>query len=387
MTVKGRTLAIMFLAAAAAAGGWWYLRGRGVEAEAVAVSRGSLSRTVEEDGYVEAVGDRWIQATQTARVEDVAVETGDAVEIGQLLIRLANADIEAQLEEARTLWREASQSRAAAGEASRSVALLLEDARRTLSRYESLRSAGALSLSEYEQARLRVDRLERELAQARSNAAAASELEQGYKRRLVELRKKAAELEVTSPMDGFVLKLPAEEDQVVAPGELLVSLAPEGRLEVRSEILSDSLTNVEVGQSVRITAPVLGKRVLEGEVRAIYPLAEEVLSPLGIEQRRVPVYITLPERANLMPGYEVRVAVETARREEVLLLPVESVRTNQDSLREVLKVTGGRIEITPVETGISDRRNVEIVSGLDEGDLVVRDAGQDLEDGTRVRIR
>ncbi len=385
--MKGRTLAIVLLAASAAAAGWWYLGSRGVEAETVTVTRGNLSRTVEEDGYVEAVGDRWIQATQTARVDEVAVETGDAVATGQLLIRLANADIEAQLEEARTLWREASESRAAAGEAVGSVVLLLEDARRTLSRYEALRSAGALSLSEYEQARLRVDRLERELAQARSNAAAASELEQGYKRRLGELRKKAAELEVTSPMDGFVLKLPVEEDQVVAPGGLLVSLAPEGRLEVRSEILSDSLANVEVGQPVRITAPVLGDRVLEGEVRIIYPLAEEILSPLGIEQRRVPVYISLAEQANLMPGYEVRVAVETARRENVLLLPVESVRTNRDGLREVLKVAGGRVEITPVETGISDRRNVEIISGLAEGDLVVRDAGQDLGDGTLVRPR
>jgi hypothetical protein len=69
----------------------------------------------------------------------------------------------------------------------------------------------------------------------------------------------------------------------------------------------------------------------------------------------------------------------------VLLLPVERVRTNHDGLREVLKVNGGRIEIAPIETGISDRRNAEIVPGLAEGNLVVRDAGLDLEDETRVQ--
>lgn len=383
--MKWRTMAILLLAVLAAAGGWWHLRGRGVDVETVVVFRGSLSRTVEEDGYVEAVGDRWIQATQPARVAGVFVETGDAVSTGQILVRLANADIDAQLEEARTLWKEASRSRAAATEAASAVALLLDDARRTLARYETLRAAGALSLSEFEQAQLRVNRLRRELAQAGSSAEAAAELQRGHRRRLDELEKKAAELEVRSPIDGFVLKLPAEEGQVVAPGELLVSLAPEGRLEIRSEILSDALADVRVGQPARITAPVLGGVLLQGEVRTIYPLAEEVLSPLGIEQRRVPVYITLPERANLMPGYEVRVAIETDRRDDALMLPVESVRANHDGFREVLKVSAGRVEVAPVETGISDRRNVEILSGLEEGDVVVRDAGLDLEEGARVR--
>jgi len=78
------------------------------------------------------------------------------------------------------------------------------------------------------------------------------------------------------------------------------------------------------------------------------------------------------------------------KREEDIISAVRPGTTllgiaNHDGAREVLKFSGGRIDIAPVETGISDRRNVEIVSGLDEGDLVVRDTGQDLADGTRVR--
>lgn len=87
----------------------------------------------------------------------------------------------------------------------------------------------------------------------------------------------------------------------------------------------------------------------------------------------------------LMPGYEVRVAVETARREGVMTLPIESVRTNRKGHYEVLKVVGGRIHITPVVVGIKNRQKVEIVKGLNEGDVVVKDAGMDLRDGARVK--
>ena len=86
-----------------------------------------------------------------------------------------------------------------------------------------------------------------------------------------------------------------------------------------------------------------------------------------------------------MPGYEVRVAVETARREGVMTLPIESVRTNRKGHYEVLKVVGGRVHITPVVVGIKNRQKVEIIKGLNEGDVVVKDAGMDLRDGARVK--
>ncbi|HCD71460.1 MAG TPA: efflux RND transporter periplasmic adaptor subunit, partial [Thermovirga lienii] len=84
-------------------------------------------------------------------------------------------------------------------------------------------------------------------------------------------------------------------------------------------------------------------------------------------------------------GYEVRIAVETARREKVMTLPIESVRTNSQGGYEVLKIADGRVHIVPVKVGLKSRQKVEIVEGLDEGDVVVKDAGIELDDGAKVK--
>ena len=53
----------------------------------------------------------------------------------------------------------------------------------------------------------------------------------------------------------------------------------------------------------------------------------------------------------------------------------------------VLRVEGNRVRLVTVRTGLTDRRSVEILEGLEEGDEVVRDAGLDIDEGARVRIQ
>jgi HlyD family secretion protein len=253
-----------------------------------------------------------------------------------------------------------------------------------MERYRKLYEAGALSMTEMEQVSLRVERYTKDLAEAEARLGSASALSRGLRQQVLELEKKQAELTLKSPIDGYVLDLPVKKEQVVMAGELLVALGIEDEMEIRSDVLSDSLGGVKVGSRVRITAPILGSLTLEGHVKKIYPLAEEKVSPLGVAQRRVPVIIAFPMSEVLKPGYEVRVFIETSRREDVLLLPVESVRT-EDGIRKVFQLQGGKIHATEVRIGITDRRMVEILEGLEEGDVVVRDASLDLSDGQRAR--
>lgn len=357
---------------------------RPMEVSAVRTSRGEISSGVEEDGYVQPIDDRNLYATQNARIVDVPVEAGDEVSSGQVLVRMTNPDLDAVLAETRAYSDQAEKSVSGYAAAVGNLKLLLADEKRTLERSRALFKAGAISRTELEQASLRVERAGKDLAEAEAKLASASGLRKGLRDQLGELEKKSAELVMKSPIDGYVLNLPAEEDQVVAPGDLVVGLAVRNEMEIRSDVLSDALGNVEKGQHVRITAPVLGGIALEGRVKKIYPLAEEKISPLGVEQRRVPVLITLPVTGVLKPGYEVRVFIETASRIEALILPVESVRT-EDGSKKAFRVAGGKIRVTAVKTGITDRRMVEILKGLEEGDIVVRDASLDLREGQRVR--
>lgn len=109
------------------------------------------------------------------------------------------------------------------------------------------------------------------------------------------------------------------------------------------------------------------------------------MSALGIAQRQVPVIISLDETANLKPGFEVKVAVETSTRQNVLLAPLESVITRADGLKEVIVVTNNLVTRRAVKTGINDRENVEITEGLEEGDIIVRDGGLGLAEKAKVK--
>lgn len=365
----------------------WFFGGRSVEVETVRVSRGNLIRTVEEDGIVEVPDDRRIFATQTARVLEVAVQDGDAVLPGKLLVRMNNPDLEVRIQETRTLLEQAAKERRGAAARSASARLLLEDASRNALRRERLYEAGAISLSELEEARLVEGRLKEDLAETRSAESSALALESGLRRTLSELEAKAKELLVRSPIRGFVLELPAEKDKVFQPGDLVVTVAPDAMMEVVSDVLGDALGGVAVGQKVRVTAPILRDLVLEGRVSKIYSQAFEKLSALGVVQRRVKVKISLPYTPALKPGFEVRVAIETERRSGALLLPVEAVRSTEKGERTVLRVEGNRIRTVKIRTGITDRRLIEILEGLEEGDEVVRNAGLDIAEGTRVRVQ
>lgn len=382
-----KRLLFLILAVGAVAGGVWLFFGRAADVEGVAVSRGTLVKSVEEDGYVEAPGDRKIFATQLARVVEVPVEAGDPVAAGQVLARMNNPDLAVREQETRTLLEQAARERKGAASRVRSATLVLEDANRNAERWERLYRQEVVSLSELEEARLARDRAREAVSEARYAESSSAAYEAGLGRTLSEIRAKGTELVVKSPISGIVLDLPAEKDRVFQPGELVATVGPGARMQVVSDVLSDAMGNVRLGQTVRVSAPVLGSGVLEGKLAKIYPQAEEKISALGVRQRRVKVEIDLPFTPSLKPGFEVRVAIETALRRETLLLPVEAVRTAENGDRLVLLVEGDRIRYRAVKTGLTDRRFVEILEGVNEGDRVVRDAGLDLEDGRRVRVQ
>ena len=202
---------------------------------------------------------------------------------------------------------------------------------------------------------------------------------------LQQLLNKEQHLVIKSPANGVVLSLPVQKEQLLNPGTLIAQVAEPGKLEIKAHILSDDLAQVKVGQPVVVTAPVLGKKILAGTVKKIYPQAEEKLSALGISQRRVSVLISLEEPDLLKPGYEVTVAIETLKKQDVLLVPREAVRTTTEGNQQLAVVINNRIVYRPVETGLSDKDNVEIISGLAAGEQVVRDGSLVLAENAKVK--
>ncbi|MGC7845499.1 efflux RND transporter periplasmic adaptor subunit [Desulforudis sp. 1088] len=378
-------LGVGVLAAAVVAG--LMLSSARTEVETVEARSGGIIRTVEDTGYVQASTDYSLYAAQGGRVIKVAVEAGQPVKQGQTLAVLENLDLAVQANDARTQLANARAAEAGAQAALERTRLELNDAKENLARMSELLAAGAATQAEYEKAQLLVKTYEQGLKEQQARQESAQAQAAALEKVLQDLTTKEQQLAVKSPAAGVVLDVAAKKEQVLVPGSLVATVAVLDRLEVRADILSDDLREVRVGQKVAVSAPALGEKVLQGEVKKIYPRAEEKQSALGIVQRRVPVIISLSETANLKPGYEVNVAIETFRKQNMLIIPREAVRTLEDGRKQVKVVVDGRVRHRLIETGASDRENIEVIDGLRSGDLVVRDGSLDLAEGARVRCR
>lgn len=357
----------------------------GEEVEVVKANRGTFTLMVEETGYVQAANDREVQATLAAQVRELLVETGDKVIPGQVLMKLSSPELTAETESARSQLTQVEAELQAAQLSVQSLHLELKQAENDLARKKTLLQSGALAQAEYEQAELQVDKLRKNISQQEASISGLNKQVTSLYAMHNSLEEKAEELQVISPISGTILDLPVKVGQVVAPGTLLTQVGSDNQLEVKTELLSDDLRRVKTGQTTHITAPMLGEQVLTGQVSKIYPRAYEKTSALGVIQRRVPVIIALKQSANLQPGYEVRVAIETLRKEGVILLPRESVRLTKDGHYRVLVVNKGRITGRLIEIGEKNQQWVEVTKGIKVGETVVRDGSLELKEGSRVK--
>jgi HlyD family secretion protein len=262
--------------------------------------------------------------------------------------------------------------------------LQLADAQDKFVRIQQLFQAGAVSQVEYEKARLLVETCRQNLNEQKSMLDRIEAQKAGLNQLLKQLTAEKHQLVVRSPVDGVVLDLPVKNGQIPPPGTLLASIAVPNQLEIKADILIDDLAGIQTGQKATITAPVLGDKILTGEVKEIYPQAYEKTSALGVIQRRVPVIISLTDTANLKPGYEVRVSIETFRKQNILVVPRQAVRTIAGGQQKVMVVVDNRVQHRFIETGITDGENVEVTSGLSAEELVILDGSMELAEGTKV---
>lgn len=366
-----------------AAAGIWAASSQSVEV--IEVKKGDLVQQVEETGYVQTVKEWDVEASESGRIVKIDVTSGDLVDKGQRLMTLENPDLDAALNS----WRiEQASVQAELKEALVALDKLqagLVQAERELSRVQALYEQGAAAQTEYDRARENVENIKKDIEAGQTRIEGLRNQLAGLAETGRQLQERQGMLVVTSPIRGTVLDLPVEEGQVVAAGTKTAEIGSLENLEVRVEILSDDVGAVKVGQKAIVSAPVLGDRTVEGRVKKIYPRAYERTSSLGVVQRRVPVIVALSRPDVLRPGYEVLVSIQTLVKPGVLLLPRESVKAADNGEYQVMVVANGRIEYRTIKVGLKNPDYFEVVSGLKEGDLVVKDASQELAEGKRVK--
>jgi HlyD family secretion protein len=375
------------LLAIALAGSVYYFTTAATVAELTSVAPGNILSTVVDTGYVQAADKTDIYATQGGRIINLPVSVGQTVVKGQVLMVLDNRDLSMSSQQLQIQLSQANAAVSTAQAALQQGNLDLADIQAQFNRAQELYNAGAISQVEYDTDRSLLDKtLANNAAQQQSlqDTQAQVNINQSL---LNNAQQKEQELQIRSPSSGTLMQLPVQPQETVAYGTLVADVASADNLEIKVDLLSDDLGEVQLGQKAQITAPVLGDQVLSGEVVQIYPQAEEEQSALGVIQRRVPTIIKLDSTGNLKPGYETRVSIITASKNDILLVPRQAVFTAANGQQQVMLIVNGRVKFQEVTTGLTDSANVEITGGLNNGDQIVKDASVTLKANTRVKAK
>jgi HlyD family secretion protein len=213
--------------------------------------------------------------------------------------------------------------------------------------------------------------------------------------RLEQMKTKEERGKMTSPVDGVVLGRPISNERYLSAGAVLLEIGQLERLEVEADVLSQDVVRVRPGDAVEIYGPAIGAEVgsgVAGQVERIYPAGFTKVSSLGVEQQRVKVVIQFAEgvltplraQRDLGVDYRVRVRIFTDRSENALAVPRSAIFRAPDGGWQLFAIRKGRVRLQPVEVGLMNDEQVEIVKGIEEGEPVILAPESSLDDGDKV---
>lgn len=311
--------------------------------------RDAWPQTVAANGSIAAWQELAVGAElQGLRLVELRAQVGDHVRRGELLARLQSDTLAADLAASRASLQEAE--------------ALLDEAQANAERARQLLPGGAMSTQQGQQyltgeatARARVATLKARLA--------ADEL-------------RLAQTRILAPDDGVVSARPALLGGVVQPGQELLRLIRQGRLEWRAEVAAPDLARLKPGMPVRITPA--GGSAVSGRLRMVAPTVD-------VATRNGLVYVDLPQPGPARAGMFARGEFELGR-VDTLSLPQAAV-VLRDGFAYVFKVDKDRkVQQVKVTVGRRVGDRVEITAGLDAQAQVVAQGAAFLADGDSVHV-
>ncbi len=345
-------------------------------------TRGPLRSTVDEEGKTRIRQRYTVSSPVTGFLQRVPFKPGAPVE--------ANSTILAALQPAPSTSldprsRATSEANLALAQANLEKARAAQDyAQRELQRISQLVKQNTLPEQELDAANWR----ERDATQSVQSALAT--LQQAR----AELAEYASTPHTNSPPTqnhapgaGKNLRIFEESSRVLPAGTPILEIGDPANLEAVIECLSRDAATMTPGMTVDLERWG-GGSPLQGQLRHVEPAAFTKISALGVEEQRVNVIVdilTPPEnRPGVGDNFRVEARIVTWESNDTLKIPAGALfrRGQQWS---VFTIENGRATLRPVETGHSNGKETEILSGLSAGDTVILYPGERVQNHSRVR--
>jgi HlyD family secretion protein len=387
------------------------------------VARQDLAMVVSGTGQIKPKTYANLGATAMGRITHLYVKEGDHVKKGQLVATVENVQQEANVHGQEATIAAAKTDIASYIAAEKTQQANLDHAKADLeqkqldwNRAQALYKAGVDSKQTYDSAKASYDldvasvaQADAQLNQAKANTQSARG-HLGTQIATLRANKNALDLtQAIAPFDGIVTNEPVREGETVVEGiqntegSTFMTIADMSIVTAEVKVDETDIVNVRLGQSVDVTVDALPNKTFKGHVTLVGDQA--LLRSTGVatsqstsgteEAKDFKVVVTLDDPSgDLRPGLSCTAKVTTAHQANVLTLPIQALVLH-DPATDNAKAKGGaaagaksnpvqgvfvaekdahgklRAKFVPVSTGITGATEIEVLSGLNEGQEVV----------------
>ena len=308
---------------------------------AVPARSSGASATYSADGVVEAVRQTVLAAQVAGAIVELRVKAGDRVKAGQVLVRI---DARAAIQSA-----SASQAQAQAARAS------LDVAARDFDRQKLLSQKGFISQAALDQ------------AEAVYKAAAAQVNAQLAQAGVA--RTQSDFFVLRAPYDGLVADVPVVLGDMALPGRALVTIYDPVALRVTVTIPQTATSSASTWQSAKVELPGNGKSLIVPSSVTLLPTADPATHTLQLR-------LDLPAgTANAAPGMFARawLPVQSSGEGSRVYVPIKSIVRRAEMVGVYVVDAKGKPSLRQVRLGRSTEDSIEVLTGLNAGELVATD--------------
>jgi len=355
--------------------------------------KGTIRQYVDERARTTLPHVYHITMPENGRIQPISLTAGTVVTQGQVLATLDKADLADAMKESKEMVEammnsvNASLAQIKASQASVDFSKWLWNAQQELYAKEQ-----TSEMTEKEAHKAFIEsQVSLEEDQAISYAMKA--LYSATKLMPIYVARRLRRTDVTSPIQGVILKRYVWNEKVMQAGERLLDVGNLDALRVTADILTEEAVTIQAGDSVNILGETIGDKPIRGTVIKIKPQGFTKLSSLGVEQQRVPVIIEFQpdDLAELKKNgrtlgleYRVRVRVFTDEKKETIIIPRTVLFRGDAGKWQAYAVRDGKTVLVDLEVGIVNNKDAEITKGLSAGDTVIVAPESSLKSGVRV---
>jgi HlyD family secretion protein len=371
--------------------GWFGKSGDYKQVEVTKIEPIDITETVAATGKIQPEVEVALSSEVSGEIIELPVKEGQTVEKGDLLVKINPDLIQAAVSQSQAGLQNV-RAQLAQAEASE------KNAKSNYERNKQLFEKGVISKSEWDKSVADYD-------MAKANAKAAYYSVQSASANVKQSRDNLSRTTIYAPMSGTISKLSVElGERVVGTAQMagteIVRVANLQNMEVEVDVNENDIVKVALGDSTNVEVDAYLKREFKGVVTAIANTAENALTADQVTNFKVKVRI-LPESykdltegkpesySPFRPGMTATVDIITNKKKNIIGVPISSIVIKTDTtdtkkptmagnntadsekFEAVYLKEGDEANLRVVKTGIQDDSNIEIISGLKEGETVI----------------